>query len=42
MEDSSTKNLEFTLPATGIPIGTHLMVEIFSGDHLLKTFGLHL
>ena len=42
MEDSSTKNLEFTLPATGIPIGTHLIVEIFSGDHLLKTFGLHL
>lgn len=41
-EDSSSKQLWFTLPAVGVPIQTLLTVEVFTGDRLLTTFTLHL
>jgi hypothetical protein len=41
-EASSSKEFWFTIPAEGIPIGSKLNIEVFSGEKLLKSFFVQL
>jgi hypothetical protein len=42
IEDKSMETRKFTLPAKGVGLDTHLNVDIYAGDRLLKTFVLFL
>jgi hypothetical protein len=41
-EGASSKEFWFTIPAKGIPIGSKLKIEVFSGAMLLKSFSVQI